>query len=131
MHICAKSLLSCLTLQNSSPQCSFVHGDFPGKNTGVDCHVLLQGIFWTQGSNPHLLRLLHWHSDSLWLVPPGKPRPYGRSILNYFRTHQIVSKKLLTIYIPTNNGQGFLFLPTTPTLVIFSLFMVDILTTVR
>ena len=25
--------------------------DFPGKNTGVDCHFLLQGIFLTQGSN--------------------------------------------------------------------------------
>ena len=24
----------------------------PGKNTGVDCHSLLQGIFLTQGSNP-------------------------------------------------------------------------------
>ena len=30
--------------------------DFPGKNTGVGCHFLLQGIFPTLGSNPHLLR---------------------------------------------------------------------------
>ena len=30
---------------------SSVHGDFPGKNTGVGCHFLLQGIFPTQGSN--------------------------------------------------------------------------------
>ena len=29
--------------------------DFPGKNTGVDCHFLLQGIFMTQGSNASLL----------------------------------------------------------------------------
>ena len=29
--------------------------DSPGKNTGVRCHALLQGIFHTQGSNPHLL----------------------------------------------------------------------------
>ena len=29
--------------------------DFPGKNTGVGCHFLLQGIFLTQGSNPGLL----------------------------------------------------------------------------
>ena len=36
--------------------------DFPSKNTGVDCHVLLQGIFPHQGSNPHLL---HWQVDSL------------------------------------------------------------------
>ena len=33
---------------------SSVHGDSPGKNTGVDCHALLQGIFLTQGSNPDL-----------------------------------------------------------------------------
>ena len=26
--------------------------DFPGKNTGVGCHSLLQGIFLTQGLNP-------------------------------------------------------------------------------
>ena len=31
-----------------------VHGDSPGKNTGVDCHSLLQGIFPTQGLNPGL-----------------------------------------------------------------------------
>ena len=30
----------------------------PGKNTGVGCHFLLQGIFPTQVSNPLLLRLL-------------------------------------------------------------------------
>ena len=29
--------------------------DFPGKNTGVGSHSLLQGIFPTQGSNPGLL----------------------------------------------------------------------------
>ena len=29
--------------------------DSPGKNTGVGCHFLLQGIFWTKGLNPGLL----------------------------------------------------------------------------
>ena len=33
--------------------------DFPGKNTGMGCHFLLQGIFPTQGSNPGLLRCRH------------------------------------------------------------------------
>ena len=33
--------------------------NFPGKNTWVDCHFLLQGIFPTQESNPSLLCLLH------------------------------------------------------------------------
>ena len=32
--------------------------DSLGKNTGVGCHALLQGIFLTQGSNPSLLCLL-------------------------------------------------------------------------
>ena len=45
---------SCLTLSNPM-DCSLpgssVHGDSPGKNTGVGCHALLQGIFPTQGSN--------------------------------------------------------------------------------
>ena len=27
----------------------------PGKNIDVGCHALLQGIFLTQGSNPHLI----------------------------------------------------------------------------
>ena len=38
--------------------------DSSGKNTGVDCHFLLQGIFPTQGSNLSLLHLLHWQADS-------------------------------------------------------------------
>ena len=48
-------------------------GDSPGKNSGVGCHTLLQGIFPTQGSNLHLLCLLHWQARSLPLAPPGKP----------------------------------------------------------
>ena len=44
--------------------------DSPGKNTGVGCHALLQGIFQTQGSN---LRLLHWQAGSLQLAPLGSP----------------------------------------------------------
>ena len=32
-----------------------VHGDSPGKNTGVGCHALLQGIFLTQELNRGLL----------------------------------------------------------------------------
>ena len=47
----------CPTLCNpmdwSSPGSS-VHRDSPGKNTGLGCHALLQGIFPTQGSNPSL-----------------------------------------------------------------------------
>ena len=57
---------SCLTLCNP-------HGNFPGKNTAVGCHFLLQGIFLTQRSNPSLLCLLHWQADSLPLRRLGSP----------------------------------------------------------
>ena len=43
-----------------SPPGSSVHGDCPGKNTGVGCHGLLRGIFPIQGLDLRLLRLLHW-----------------------------------------------------------------------
>ena len=59
--------------------------DSPGWNTGVSCHVLLQGIFPTQGWNPHLFCLLHWWVDSLPLALPGKPKShvsFPRGILN-------------------------------------------------
>ena len=49
---CVQWLQSCPTLFNPmgvSPPGSSVHS--PGKNTGVGCHALLQGIFSTQGSN--------------------------------------------------------------------------------
>ena len=42
---------SCLTLHSivdCSPPDSSVHWDFLGKNTGVGCHFLFQGIFLTQ-----------------------------------------------------------------------------------
>ena len=42
-------------LQPASLLCPW---DSSGKNTGVDCHAVLQGIFPTQESNLHLVRLL-------------------------------------------------------------------------
>ena len=44
----------------------------PGKNTGVGCNALLQGIFPTQGLNLCLLCLMHCQEGSLSLVLPGK-----------------------------------------------------------
>ena len=49
--------------------------DFPGKNTGVGCHFLLQGIFPTQGSN---LVFLHYRR-----IPPPTEPPY---LLNEYVT---------------------------------------------
>ena len=73
--MCAKLLQSCLTLCNPM-NCrlpgSSVHGDSLGKYTRVRGRFLLQRIFPTQGSNPHLLHLLHWQEGSLPLAPPSK-----------------------------------------------------------
>ena len=43
-----------VTPQRWSLPGSSVCGIFPGKNTGVGCHFLLQGTFLTQGLNPGL-----------------------------------------------------------------------------
>ena len=75
----AKSLQLCLNLCNSldcSLAGSSVHGDSPGKNTGVGCHALLQGIFPTQGTNTHLLPR---QAGSLPLVPPEKSASFKSS----------------------------------------------------
>ena len=47
--------------------------DFPGKNTGVGCHALLQRIFPTQGSNPKSLMSPALQADSLLLSYWGSP----------------------------------------------------------
>ena len=58
----AKSLQACLTLCDpmdcSLPSSSCLR-DFLGKNTGMGCHALLQGVFPTQEANLSLLCLLH------------------------------------------------------------------------
>ena len=66
--VCVSAAQPCPTLCNPmdcSPPGSSVHEDSPGKNTGVGCHIFVQWIFLTQGSNPHLLCLLHWQAGSL------------------------------------------------------------------
>ena len=75
--VCTQALQSCLTLcdpTHCSPPGSSDHGILQaGKNTEMCCHALLQGFFLIQGSNPHLLCLLHWHVGSLSLAPTEKP----------------------------------------------------------
>ena len=73
---------SCPTLcdpMDCNPPGSSVHGDSPGKNTGVGSHALLQGIFPTQRSNPGLphcrqilYRLSHQGSPRIleWVAYP-------------------------------------------------------------
>ena len=60
------------TSMDSSPPVSSVHGDSPGKNTGVGCHFLLQGIFPPKGSDPGLL---HCRRILYCLRNQGRPPP--------------------------------------------------------
>ena len=54
MHLVAQLCLTLCDQMDSNPPGSSVHVDSPGKNTGVGCHALPQGIFLTQGLNPGL-----------------------------------------------------------------------------
>ena len=50
--------------------------DFPGKNTGVSGHFLIQGISLAQGLNPHLLP---WPLSHL-----GRPKMFPSTMINSF-----------------------------------------------
>ena len=56
IYVClvAQSCPTLFNITDCSLSGSSVHGGSPGKDTGVGCHTLLQGIFPTQGSNPGL-----------------------------------------------------------------------------
>ena len=57
---------------------SSVHEGSPGKNTGVSCYALLQGIFPAQGSNPGLP---HCRQTLYRLIQQGSPSQLGMSPL--------------------------------------------------
>ena len=67
--VMSDSFETLLGLQPTRLLCSW---DFSGKNTGVVCHFLLQGMFSNRGSNLCLLCLLHQQVASLPLAPPEK-----------------------------------------------------------
>ena len=87
---CTICVLSCSAVSNSLwphglwPARLLCPWDFPGKNGAVDCHFLFQGIFLTQGLNPHLL---HWQRDALPLSQQGSPVLYSRWLLVIYFTY--------------------------------------------
>ena len=68
------SMLSCVQLfvtpMDAKSTRLFCPWNSPGKNTGVGCHFLLQGIFPTQESNLHLF---YQQAYSLILGHLGSP----------------------------------------------------------
>ena len=90
-HMCLVTQL-CSTLCNlmdCSPSGSSVYGDSQGKNTGVGCHALLQGICPTQGSNPGLP---HCRQILLPTEPPQKPKNTGVSSLSLLQRILLTQK---------------------------------------
>ena len=93
---------TCVSAQLCLPLCD-PHGlylarflcpwNFPGKNTGIACYFLLQGIFPTQGMNLHLLCLLHWQADSNYWATWEAP------LLTVFSTN---FNHLLSPYMPSS-----------------------------
>ena len=104
--------------------------DSPGKDTGVGCHALLQGIFLNQGLNLNLLRLLRWQvgswplappqhiwpetslravaQDNLWSIQLSSPEPKEEPLLVMCRHNNIFPRKLVcteTLWVlPRGNG---------------------------
>ena len=65
---------SVYTCPRGSPSPLFCNHWSGHKNTGEDCHFLLQRIFLNPGSNPCLLHFLHWQATSLPLSHLGNPK---------------------------------------------------------
>ena len=72
----------------------------PGKNIGVGCHSLLQGILPTQGLNPDLLycRQILYHLSHL-----GSPKKFNKDFKKKKKTtpHIKQTKKILEAYLST------------------------------
>ena len=75
MHAC-ECMLSCAqlvaTVRTVAHQAPLSMG-FPRQESGVGCHFLLQGIFWTQESNPSLP---HCRQTLYRLSQQGSPMSY-------------------------------------------------------
>ena len=92
--LCVRSVTS-YSLQPARLLCPW---NFPGKYTGVGCHVLCLGIFPTQGPNLRLFDLLHWQA------PPVKPiRPY--LLTNWYRLFKWYSTILTWIFMTTSEAE--------------------------
>ena len=106
-YVCsvASVLSDSLPPHGLQPTRLFCPWDSPGKNTGVDCHFLLQGIFPTQGSNLCLLHLLHWQVGSLPLSPPGKA-PRMRVDCNYLEGNSVKTNTIVFVLKECHGGNN-------------------------
>ena len=73
MCVCMLSCVSFFVTPWTEPTRVLCPSDSPSKNTGMGCHLFLQGIFLTQRWNSRLLRLLYLQADYLPLNHLGSP----------------------------------------------------------
>ena len=82
--------------------------DFPGKNTGMGCHILLQGISQTRRLSPHLL---HWQVDSFPLSHQGSPVGRRQTFLATAQPmrdcHDSANEKPLHFKLPVSSNGHF------------------------
>ena len=110
---------SCVTLcdpMDCSLPGSSVQGILQAKNTGVGCHFLLQGIFSTQGLNPHLNMLFYWmiqfsettHIPRSWDVVIQQTKLFMAKMEKLYLSHQAASPCQIPLYFMTQMTQNFL-----------------------
>ena len=91
----------CLTLwfHGLSPTRLLCPWNSPGKNTGIGCHALLQGIFPTQGSSPGLLHCGQILSCLSYLGSPKIISHSSSTLLLLFSLQSFVSIYVLPIFL--------------------------------
>ena len=102
---------------NCSLPGSSIHGDSPGKNIGVGCHSLLQGIFPTQGWNPGLLhcRQILYHLShqgsplNAWLWKKKKKKDFRWRHPSKFHLEYYESENS-GYYLQDEENQGLLWM---------------------
>ena len=105
---CCSALSNPLRLHGLRPTRLHCPWNFPGKNTGMGCHFLLQGIFPAQGS---ILHLLHWQADSLLQCHMGNPLSCEKILKIVLKaTTYRHPPELLSGYVKESGPCGSLFL---------------------
>ena len=102
--------LSCPTLCNAmgcaAHQAPLSMG-FPRQDTGLGCHFLLQGIFTTQGFNPHPL---HGQADSLPVRPLGSLQrkclicTHTQKHMHIYMMEYLFIPEVYLLFIPKKEG---------------------------